>query len=271
MLDPSRNIAGAPWAENDTKEINYLGKVAWNIGGDWNLSAYYGLSHLVRIRNNPQFTPTNLTTALESGAGSVSFSAQNTLFENYNYATELSGTLHFGAVSDSVLFGAARKIEDLASPRPTRSKVTQNFLDPVLIPNRNLVFAPRPPATQIDDKGYYFFNRLNLDRYVQILTGVRKSDYSDTGTLNAVTRQPYHTAPWSYSGGVVVKPLRWISVYATYIEGLESTSSAPIADENATENFPPSTSRQYEAGVKLEPLSRLLIQAAAFEIGRAHV
>src|SRR6185437_442184 len=28
-LDPARNIAGAPWAENDTKEINYLGKVAW--------------------------------------------------------------------------------------------------------------------------------------------------------------------------------------------------------------------------------------------------
>jgi iron complex outermembrane recepter protein len=265
-LDPSRNIAAAPWAENDTKEINYLGKVAWNIAGDWNLSAYYGLSHLVRIRNNPQFTPTNLTTALQTGAGSVSFSAQNTLFENYNYATELAGTLHFGAVSDSVLFGAARKIEDLASPSPTRSKVTQNFLDPVVIANPYLVFAPRPPATQIDDKGYYFFNRLSLDRYVQILAGVRKSDYSDTGTLNAVTRQPYHTTPWSYSGGLVVKPLRWVSVYATYIEGLESTPSAPIADENATENFPPSTSRQYEAGVKLEPFAKLLIQAAAFDI-----
>ena len=133
MLDPARNIAGAPWAENDTKEINYLGKVAWSISGDWNLSAYYGLSHLVRIRNNPQFTPTNLTTALQSGTGSVSFSAQNTLFENYNYATELAGTLHFGAVSDSVLLGASRKLEDLASPRPTRSKIAQNFLDPVLI------------------------------------------------------------------------------------------------------------------------------------------
>lgn len=268
VLDPGRNIAGAPWAENDTKEINYLGKVAWNITGDWNLSAYYGLSHLVRIRNNPQFTPTNLTTALQTGAGSVSFSAQNTLFENYNYASELSGTLHFGAVSDSVLFGASRKIEDLASPSPTRSKVTQNFLDPIPIPNPDLVFAPRPPATQIDDKGYYFFDRLSLDRYVQILAGVRKSDYSDTGTLNAVTRQPYHTKPWSYSGGLVVKPLRWVSVYATYIEGLESTASAPIADENATENFPPSTSRQYEAGVKLEPLAKLLIQAAAFDIRR---
>ena len=266
MLDPARNIAGAPWAANDTKEINYLGKVAWNISGDWNLSAYYGLSHLVRIRNNPQFTPTNLTTALQSGTGSVSFSAQNTLFENYNYATELSGTLHFGAVSDSVLLGASRKLEDLASPSPTRSKVAQNFLDPVLIPNPDLVFAPRPRATQIDDRGVYFFDRLNLLDYVQILGGVRKSDYSDSGTLNAVTRQPYHATPWSYSGGIVVKPLRWVSVYATYIEGLESTPSAPIADENATENFPPSTSRQYEAGVKLEPTRKLLLQAAAFDI-----
>jgi len=266
MLDPAKNIAGAPWAQNDTKEINYLGKVAWNISGDWNLSAYYGLSHLVRIRNNPQFTPANLTTALQSGTGSVSFSAQNTLFENYNYATELAGTLHFGAVSDAVLFGASRKLEDLASPSPTRSKIAQNFLDPALIPNPGLVFARRPPATQIDDKGYYFFNRLKLDEYVQLLAGVRKSDYSDSGTLNAVTRQPYHATPWSYSGGIVVKPLRWVSVYATYIEGLESTPSAPIADENATENFPPSTSRQYEAGVKLEPTRKLLLQAAAFDI-----
>lgn len=265
-LDPSKNIAGAPWTENDTREINYLGKVAWNITGDWNLSAYYGLSNLVRIRNLPQFTPTNLTTALDTGAGSVRFSAQNTLFKNYNYAAELSGILHFGAVSDSVLFGAARKIEELASPRPTRFKFTQNFLDPIEIPNPYLVFAPRPVATQIDDKGYYFFNRLNFDRYVQILAGVRKSDYSDTGTLSVLTQQPYHTAPWSYSGGLIAKPLRWISVYATYIEGLEETPGAPIADENATENFPPSTSRQYEAGVKLEPTSKLLIQAAAFDI-----
>jgi hypothetical protein len=69
----------------------------------------------------------------------------------------------------------------------TRSKITQNFLDPIVIANPYLVFAPRPPATQIDDKGYYFFNRLSLDEYVQVLTGVRKSDYRDTGTLNAVS------------------------------------------------------------------------------------
>jgi iron complex outermembrane receptor protein len=268
LLDPTVNFAGATWAQNDTTELNYLGKAIYKFSRDWNLSGYYGMSRLVRIRNNPQFTPTNLTTALTTGAGTVSFAAQNTLFKNVNYAAELAGTLRFGNIRNEMLFGASRGIKLLSSPSPVRTTRAQNFLTPVIIPNPNLVFAPRPTPTRIDDKGFYFFDRLSFNDIVQLLGGVRKTDYTDNGTLNSVSKTPFHAKPWSFSGGVVIKPAKWASLYGTYIEGLEVTAAAPIADENATETFPPTSSTQYEAGLKLEPHKDLLFQAAYFDIHR---
>src|SRR3546814_13958131 len=60
----------------------------------------------------------------------------------------------------------------------------------------------------------------------------------------------------------------WASVYGTYIEGLEETPAAPSTTDNATEVFPPTNSKQYEAGLKIQPKSDLLIQLAYFKIDR---
>src|SRR3546814_16342756 len=49
---------------------------------------------------------------------------------------------------------------------------------------------------------------------------------------------------------------------------LEETPAAPNTTDNATEVFPPMNSRQYEAGLKLQPKSDLLIQLAYFKIDR---
>src|SRR5262249_34483711 len=58
------------------------------------------------------------------------------------------------------------------------------------------------------------------------------------------------------------------SVYATYIEGLESTPIAPTNAVNSGAQLPATESTQYEGGVKIEPHKGLLFQAAVFEIHR---
>ena len=268
-LDPRSNIAGAPWADNDTSETNFLVHGVWKFTDNWNFSAYYGQSDLRRIRYSPRFDVANNPTAIDSGEGAVAFAAQDTSFENTSYAAELFGVMDLGrSMRNEVLLGASRNLRSLASPEASRTPFPQNYLNPRLIPDPHLVFGPRPPASEIDDKGLYLFDRLTVNETLDLLGGVRYSDYTDDGSINAVTKTPYHVAPWSWSGGLVVKPKSWISIYGTYIEGLEATASAPIDAENALETPPPTESVQYEAGVKLQPRPDLLIQAAYFDITR---
>lgn len=269
QLDPRSNIAGAPWADNDTRETNFLVKGVWKFAENWDLSSYYGESRLRRIRYNPRFDVADNPTALDTGEGAVAFAAQDTFFHNTSYAAELFGHVDFGNdLRNEVLLGASRNLRSLASPSASRTPFAQNFLNPMVIPDANLEFGPRPPASEIDDVGVYLFNRLSINDGVDLLGGVRYSDYTDDGSINAVTKSPYHVAPWSFSGGVVVKPKSWMSVYGTYIEGLEATEAAPIDAENALETPPPTESTQWEGGVKIQPREDLLLQAAYFDITR---
>jgi iron complex outermembrane receptor protein len=274
LLNPRDNIAGAYWDPNDTHELNLLGKAVYKFSNDWNLSAYWGRSRLSRKRFNPQFMPTNLTTSLDPnsptyGAGRVRFSGQQAEFENINYAAELAGTLRFtDTIRNEMLLGVSRSIRSLASSPNIRTNFNQNFANPVAIPNPGLPYSELPAAAKVDDKGAYLFNRLSFNDVVQVLAGIRKSDYSNDGSINNITKTPYKASPTSYSGGLVIKPVKWASLYGTYIEGLEETPTAPSTTDNANEVFAPTTSKQYEAGLKLQPKPDLLIQLAYFKIDR---
>jgi iron complex outermembrane receptor protein len=274
LVDPRVNFAGADWDSNRTHELNLLAKAVYEFADDWDLTAYWGRSRMSRKRNNPQFTPRNLGAALDPndptyGAGTVRFSAQQAEFENINYAAEIAGTIHFGGnIKNEVLLGVSRSIRSLASSPNIRTTFNQNFANPVFISDPNLVYSALPPISKVDDKGIYLFNRLNFDDIVQVLAGIRKSDYSNDGSINAVTKTPYTAKPTSYSLGLMLKPKEWVSLYGTYIEGLEETPAAPSTTDNATEVFPPTNSKQYEAGIKIQPKPDLLIQMAYFKIDR---
>jgi iron complex outermembrane receptor protein len=273
LLDPKVNIGGADWDANKTHELNLLTKAVYKFSSDWNVSAYWGRSRLSRKRNNPQFTPTNLTTAIDPaspgyGAGRVQFSAQQAEFENVNYAAELAGTQHFGNIRNEVLIGASRTIRTLASSPNVRTQFTQNFAAPRYIADPHLVYSALPASSKVDDKGVYIFDRLSFNDVIQLLGGIRKSDYKNDGSINVATKTPYTAKPTSYSAGAVIKPMKWASLYGTYIEGLEETPAAPSTTDNATEVFAPTTSKQYEGGLKLQPKSDLLFQLAYFKIER---
>src|SRR3546814_2010835 len=116
------------------------------------------------------------------GTGRVRFSAQQAEFETINYAAELAGTIHFtDNIRNEVLLGASRVIRTLASSPNIRTFFDQNFANPVFIADPGLEYSTLPPASTIDDKGVYLFNRLNFYAVVPVLAGVRKSDYKTIG------------------------------------------------------------------------------------------
>jgi iron complex outermembrane receptor protein len=59
-----------------------------------------------------------------------------------------------------------------------------------------------------------------------------------------------------------------MSIYGTYIEGLESTAAAPNTAANFGVQLGATDSEQREAGIKIEPYAGLLAQVAYFDIER---
>ena len=274
-LNPGRSISGLKWDTNRTEEINNLVKAVYKFNSDWDFTAHYGRSHLVRFRYNPQFVVGNAATLDPNsptfGNGSIRYGTfdQSAGYENIDYSAEVHGVIRTGIVKNSILLGASRSLRSLAgSPATPRTTLPSNFLDPIVYPDPNAVPGTRPIPSHIDDKGVYAFDQLSFHDIVQLMGGVRASNYSDTGATNANVKTPYKAKPVSWSGGFLIKPVEWVSAYGTYIQGVEENSVGSNNVDNALEVFAPISSTLYEGGLKIQPRKNLLVQLSYFDIKR---
>lgn len=277
LLDPTRNF-GPDWASNRAEETNVLAAVTWRIAPAWAFSASYGNSHLVRDRHSntidlDQYGPQT------DGDGQLTIRMQpGATFENANYRAELAGALHLWFMEHELLIGATQNVRDGftansvsatcpgATPTAPRVTCTQNIFRPVDIP-----YSPFPARTgirtRIEDSGYYLFDRIEMTQWLQLLGGVRKVDYSERNLDSGETT--FEDQPTTVSYGAVLQPRPWISLYGTYIEGLEPTPPPPLTASNAGAGLPATDSTQREAGIKIEARPGLLLQAAWFDIERS--
>ncbi len=295
LLDPSTNF-GPDWAFNRSEETNLLGTVDWKISRAWDLNVSGGTSRLRRDRHFSTVDPLNVNAnpvngPVDEDALAVSYQP-NAHYLNRNARIELAGTFNTGPLTHELLVGASINVRDqyssasvaesclydaggnvlggwytgLAIPTGAHTAACrQNPLDPHDIPQLGEP-GQTFTATRINDKGLYAFDRVKFHEWLQLLGGVRKSDYTESVIGGADT---FKSHPWSFSYGAVIKPLHWASLYGTYIDGLESTPAAPTTAVNAGAQLPATKSKQYEGGIKLEPKKGLLFQAAYFSIDRA--
>lgn len=276
LLDPSVNF-GPDWASSDAEERNVLANVTWKISPAWALAASAGNSRLVRDRH---FNTIDLDDygADTDGNGTLGIGLQpGATFENRNSRVELAGAFDSWFMRHELLAGGSSNVRDGftsttvpatcpgIAPAAPRVPCRQNVFAPAPVPEMPMP-APRGPRTRIDDSGYYLFDRIELTERWHALLGVRKTDYVETNLdTGAVT---FADDPTSVSYGVIAKPRLSLTVYATYIEGLESTPAAPMTAVNAGQPMPATDSTQREAGVKIAPRPGLLVQAAYFDIDR---
>jgi iron complex outermembrane receptor protein len=296
LIDAETNF-GPDWAFNKTKATNLLGKVIWRFAENWEFVGSAGLSRLFRARhfntidpNDPNTNP--LTGAVGEYPLAVGYQPV-AKFRNENYRAEITGAFATGPFRHEVLIGASDNIRSnrsslsnaqaclynattgallgatFATTAPAgqlRAVCRQSITNPHSIPQLGEPLNVQNNPTEIDDKGVYIFDRVKFGEWLQLLGGIRKSDYQEKRLDTGV--KTFSAKPTSLSAGVVLKPKKEISVYGTYIDGLESTPGAPQTAVNANEQLGPSKSTQYEAGVKWEIRPTLLFQAAYFDIKR---
>ncbi|MDR3510241.1 MAG: TonB-dependent siderophore receptor [Caulobacteraceae bacterium] len=272
LLDPKHNL-GAKWMYGSGDEYNLLGHFQYNLSQAWNASFSVGQSHLERDRHYSYFQFSHMTPAgVASGAGTETVQLTNgNVYDNTMYRLELAGAFDTGPFDHQLVVGASDNIRNSFVPSNPSVTFADNYYNPVALPDTALPAQIIKNPTKIDDKGYYATDLIRYQSWLQLMIGVRKEDYSDTtfATVYSSKHSKYTTSPITQSYGVVVKPKSWVSLYATYIEGLEEGGIAPTTAVNASETLPAAMSKQKEAGVKIEPMRGFLITAAYFDINRA--
>jgi len=278
LPNPEKNLGG-DWQQGDGYEDNLLLTGRYRVARDWEFSLSAGLSHLKRDRFFSQFQNFNLAT----GNGTVAVTLTNgNVNENDNYRSELAGAFFTGPIKHEVTVGYTinkRRAEVTTNPTctfPTAATANcaantfqPNFITPRPLPVLALPARVVRSTSDIEDKGLYLFDRLSWKESVQLLLGVRRTDYQSVNrvVIAPTSRTNYSVTETSPAAGLVFKARSWISLYATYIEGLEEGGIAPATAVNAGEVLDPGVTEQFEAGVKAE-WRDLLVTAAYFDIDR---
>lgn len=257
--DNETNLAGE-WQKYDAHARNFLARVDYAIGQDWGLLLEAGRAFTGRDRNFSQFRDYDLT----SGAGTLRINFQRGQeYENENYRAELFGHLGTGLLAHDLSIGYTLN-ERRGDPRTSFNvDVAQNLYAPVDIAQIPDTFAHTSVPSTIRDKGWYLFDRISLGEQWQFMAGARWGEYQST-----TTRSRYDADRVTPQLSVSYKPRPWMNLYASYLEGLEESGTAPATAVNVGEVLPPALSKQKEIGAKAELGRGVLLQAAWFNLRR---
>jgi iron complex outermembrane recepter protein len=149
-------------------------------------------------------------------------------------------------------------------------------------PYASNLYAPQPaPASSLfalraqyrsatfHERAVFIADTLHLSQRWQLIAGVRRAElatrnYNFSGNQTA----SYNRGATTPSVAVVFKLQTTLSLYGSYVQGLEQGGVAPATVVNAGEVFAPLESRQLEAGVKWQAGPGLLLSASAFRIDK---
>lgn len=257
--DNQRNLA-SEWQRYDAKATNVLLRADLALTDDWLLSLEAGRAETERDRRYSQLQNYDI----DSGDGTLRvFFADGQRFTNTNYRTELAGRVETGPLVHDLTIGATRnRREAYSGDSAPVLDVAQNLYRPRSIPETKPSLT-RGTDSEIVDKGVYLVDRIGFGERWQALIGLRYADYRNTSPTSR-----YSATETSPNVSLLYRPWQNLSVYASYLEGLEETGTAPANRANNGEILPPAVNKQRELGVKARVGGTALLQAALFEIDR---
>ncbi|WP_434516908.1 TonB-dependent siderophore receptor [Dechloromonas sp. ARDL1] len=257
--DARRNLAGE-WQKFDAEASNLLFRADYALNDNWAVLFEAGKARIERERNFSQFQNYNLAT----GQGTLRiFFNRAQEWENENYRTELSGRLPGQWMTHELALGFATNERSQNPGTSSLADVPQNLYTPLTVAERSPGIASGPNRSTIKDTGWYLFDRISFGEQWQVMLGVRGSRYE---SVTSSTR--YQAKELNPAAALMYKPTHRMSLYGSYLEGVEETGFAPGNRANAGELLPPALSRQTEIGIKAEVAQGILFQAAYFDIKR---
>ncbi|SHL39347.1 iron complex outermembrane recepter protein [Nitrosospira sp. Nsp11] len=255
-----RNLAGE-WQKYDAEATNLLLRADYAISDNWGVLFEIGKAQTRRDRNFSQFQNYNLGT----GEGTLrTFFNRGQHWDNQNIRAEVFGRFPGQAITHEVSVGFTGN-ERSQDPRTSSTfDTTQNLYNPIDIARQSPTMPFSANRSKITDLGLYISDRILIGGRLQVMLGVRSSFYE---SVAATTH--YKADRVNPSLSLMYKPIPNVSIYASYIEGVEESGQAPANRANNGEILAPAVSKQKEVGVKALVAQGILLQVAYFDIKRA--
>jgi iron complex outermembrane receptor protein len=262
-----RNLLTGTWNLYPPKTWNQQIRADFLITDDWKLLAETGRSDAERTRYTVRIGGYNIVTGA-GGVPTVQFAGQHyknsfsrlesiakfkTWFMTHDLTVGASATER-DAISDG-------QISSLATPLPT-----QNIFNPIELPAPVFKGAPTIlPVQSSYDKGTYAYDTIGIGTQWKVLLGARRTKDDET----TATRSNSSTTN-SPAYGLLFDVMPSMTLFGSYLEGLEAGGTAPATAVNANEILPSAISKQKEVGIRDSHLRGVSFNLSYFKITRAN-
>jgi iron complex outermembrane receptor protein len=206
---------------------------------------------------------------------------QDFKWNNTAYTGTVNGTVKTGPISHRLLFGGDYTVKhrltdpsDYANGVPSGVVTSLDLFNPVYNadPSKYEGQAPAdaPFTRDYADGGLYASNMITFIPQIKAVVGFRYNDYM-VHNYNYATKVVDDQKRTSNTrrAGLVIEPLKWISLYASYSEGFKPQTNS---QEDKGGPFDPLITKQNEEGFKLGFFGeRLIWSGATYRINKDNV
>ncbi|MCA1453653.1 TonB-dependent receptor [Bradyrhizobium sp. BRP22] len=148
------------------------------------------------------------------------------------------------------------------------------YTEPTNIPRPNFTVVGANQMTNVNLWSVGVSDTVSfLNKRVQLTVAVRRQTAGsevDNFLTPALSRPEREASVWTPAYAIVVKPVENISLYANYIEGLQTPVVVSGAFSNVGTVFPPAQTKQVEAGIKIDT-GRLTTTMSVFDISQPSI
>ncbi len=258
---------GVSYATYNTDDTMIGLRADWAIGTDWALSAKF-LDH--RHERDAWFSSGAITNA--SGAMSVTTQRDAVqAFPARSAQVAVTGKFATGSVKHDVATGLTRNTnQSYRGDYSFAGAYPSNLVNPVAAP-ASAIYSVRPQYknASYEERGVFLSDTLSLGQRLQFVVGLRRTSLDQRNyNFSGAQTSAYDKSATTPSVAIVIKPWGNLSLYGSFVEGLEQGGTAPAGRVNAGEVFGPLKSKQIEAGVKWDVAPALGLTGAMFKIDK---
>ncbi len=262
--DPRNHLSG-PWNEYLPHTQNQVLRADYVLTDSWKMLAEAGRSDSDRSRYTVRIGNYDIVTGA-NGVVNVNFTTQ--AYKNAFSRFELLGRASTWSIGHDLTIGASKTIRDAINLSIASGVLPQrqNIFDPIELPKpTNLKPGTPAPFNSSTDIGYYGYDTISLTSKFRLLAGIRHvKDIEQSGNNINID---YVNSP---AYGMLYDILPSLTVFASYMEGLEAGGTAPASAINVNEILPPAVSKQKELGIRDSHIRGLSLSGSAFIITRAN-
>lgn len=264
--DPTKLLSGR-WAVYTPVTDNAQLRADYALNKEWKLMAEAGRSESSRSR----FTNRIINYDIATGAGTNRITTtRNQRYVNEFYRAEMDGRFATGPLRHDLTFGVSSSERFASQPGSTNFNQPQNIYEPIPQQRPPIPGTPAVERPQVSkDVGVYVYDTISIGKQWKVLAGVRQTFYEADNALADGTHATRKSRTTSPALGLLYDVNRNLTLYASFMKGLEETGSAPVGAANQFEILPPAEATQVEIGFRTT-IAGITANVAYFDIKRAN-